>query len=112
MAERSTIYDYRDFIDAVDASICMHLGCEGHLVHPIAWGDPAINGLTKVVLRCPDCEGRREGYMNDEQAGHLGRFMDIGKDVVQNELIELASVRQFETLQSALEQAEDEERQA
>jgi hypothetical protein len=38
--------------------ICLH--CSGGLVYPLSWSE-ANRGLWRLLLRCPECESRREG---------------------------------------------------
>ena len=111
MTERSVVYDHRGLIDAVDASICIATECKRTLVYPMTSQETAIDGLTKVVLRCPDCEVCRSGYMDSEQVEYLDRFMDIGQGVVQGELAELSSASQINGYLDDFGFLEDEELQ-
>jgi hypothetical protein len=38
--------------------ICLH--CSGGLVYPLSWSE-VNRGRWRLLLRCPDCESRREG---------------------------------------------------
>ena len=104
MSEFNHIEDYGGLIDAVDATICPHLDCQCTLVYPDDWIDTAVEGLVKVVLRCPNCESTRSGYMNDEQADAMSDLMRIGEEVLQDDYKALVNARQADTLRESLEE--------
>jgi hypothetical protein len=43
--------------------VCFH--CSGELVYPLDWSEEGVRHW-RIILRCPDCESRREGVF--EQA--------------------------------------------
>src|SRR5664280_2543167 len=48
--------------------VCFH--CSGELVYPLDWSEEGPRHW-RVVLRCPDCESRREGVFDQSMVERL-----------------------------------------
>jgi hypothetical protein len=55
--------------------VCFH--CSGELVYPLDWCEEGPRHW-RVVLRCPDCESRREGVFEQAHVERLDDELDRG----------------------------------
>jgi hypothetical protein len=55
--------------------VCFH--CSGELVYPLDWAEEGPRHW-RVILRCPDCESRREGVFEQTIVERLDDELDRG----------------------------------
>src|SRR3954453_18377822 len=55
--------------------ICFH--CTGELVYPLDWSEEGPRHW-RIVLRCPECESRREGVFDQASVERLDDELDRG----------------------------------
>lgn len=55
--------------------VCFH--CSGELVYPLDWAEEGPRHW-RVILRCPDCESRREGVFEQAIVERLDDELDRG----------------------------------
>ena len=55
--------------------VCFH--CSGELVYPLDWAEEGPRHW-RVILRCPDCESRREGVFEQGTVERLDDELDRG----------------------------------
>ncbi len=63
--------------------ICFH--CSGELVYPLDWSEEGPRHW-RVVLRCPECESRREGVFEQVAVEHLDDELDRGSSALLGDL--------------------------
>jgi hypothetical protein len=63
--------------------ICFH--CSGELVYPLDWSEEGPRHW-RVVLRCPECESRREGVFEQAAVEHLDDELDRGSSALLGDL--------------------------
>lgn len=68
-----------------DVSICAE--CECDMVYPIDWEqEQSDNRLWRVTLRCPNCEGVRDGLMDEDLIEKFDCLLDRGTDSLVRDL--------------------------
>jgi hypothetical protein len=63
--------------------VCFH--CAGELVYPLDWEEAGPRHW-RVVLRCPDCESRREGVFDEAAVGLLDDQLDRAASALLSDL--------------------------
>lgn len=63
--------------------VCFH--CSGELVYPLDWSEEGPRHW-RVVLRCPECESRREGVFEQTAVEHLDDELDRGSSALLGDL--------------------------
>ncbi|HTQ67310.1 MAG TPA: hypothetical protein VMI13_01330 [Solirubrobacteraceae bacterium] len=63
--------------------ICFH--CSGELVYPLDWAEEGARHW-RVVLRCPECEARREGVFEQTVVERLDDELDRGSSALLSDL--------------------------
>jgi hypothetical protein len=63
--------------------ICFH--CAGELVYPLDWSEEGPRHW-RVVLRCPECESRREGVFDQASVERLDDELDRGSSALLGDL--------------------------
>lgn len=63
--------------------ICFH--CSGELVYPLDWSEEGPRHW-RIVLRCPECESRREGVFDQTAVEHLDDELDRGSSALLGDL--------------------------
>ena len=63
--------------------LCFH--CAGELVFPLDWSEEGPRHW-RVVLRCPDCESRREGVFDQASVERLDDELDRGTSALLGDL--------------------------
>src|SRR5271155_4880578 len=63
--------------------ICFH--CAGELVFPLDWSEEGPRHW-RIVLRCPECESRREGVFDQTAVEHLDDELDRGSSALLGDL--------------------------
>jgi hypothetical protein len=63
--------------------ICFH--CSGELVYPLDWSEEGPRHW-RIVLRCPECESRREGVFDQACVERLDDELDRGSSALLGDL--------------------------
>jgi len=63
--------------------VCFH--CSGELVYPLDWEEEGTRHW-RVVLRCPECESRREGVFEQSIVERLDDELDRGAGALLSDL--------------------------
>jgi hypothetical protein len=63
--------------------ICFH--CSGELVYPLDWSEEGQRHW-RVILRCPECESRREGVFEQTAVERLDDELDRGSSALLGDL--------------------------
>jgi hypothetical protein len=63
--------------------ICFH--CAGELVYPLDWSEEGPRHW-RIVLRCPECESRREGVFDQAAVERLDDELDRGSSALLGDL--------------------------
>src|SRR5579859_3080422 len=63
--------------------ICFH--CSGELVYPLDWSEEGPRHW-RIVLRCPECESRREGVFDQASVEKLDDELDRGSSALLGDL--------------------------
>jgi hypothetical protein len=63
--------------------ICFH--CAGELVFPLDWSEEGPRHW-RIVLRCPECESRREGVFDQTAVERLDDELDRGSSALLGDL--------------------------
>jgi hypothetical protein len=63
--------------------VCFH--CAGELVYPLDWSEDGPRHW-RIVLRCPECESRREGVFDQPAVERLDDELDRGSSALLGDL--------------------------
>ncbi len=63
--------------------VCFH--CTGVLVYPLDWSEDGPRHW-RIVLRCPECESRREGVFDQAAVERLDDELDRGSSALLGDL--------------------------
>ncbi len=63
--------------------VCFH--CAGELVYPLDWSEEGSRHW-RIVLRCPECESRREGVFDQGSVERLDDELDRGSSALLGDL--------------------------
>ena len=63
--------------------VCFH--CSGELVYPLDWSEEGPRHW-RIVLRCPECESRREGVFDQASVERLDDELDRGSSALLGDL--------------------------
>src|SRR6478672_8635344 len=63
--------------------VCFH--CSGELVYPLDWSEEGPRHW-RIVLRCPECESRREGVFDQNAVERLDDELDRGSSALLGDL--------------------------
>jgi hypothetical protein len=63
--------------------VCFH--CAGELVYPLDWSEEGARHW-RIVLRCPECESRREGVFDQASVERLDDELDRGSSALLGDL--------------------------
>src|SRR6478609_9083825 len=63
--------------------MCFH--CAGELVYPLDWSEEGPRHW-RIVLRCPECESRREGVFDQAAVERLDDELDRGSSALLGDL--------------------------
>lgn len=69
--------------------------CSGQLVYPIDWSEDGPRHW-RVVLRCPECEARREGIFEASEVEALDDELDRGSALLHDGLRRLTHLNMSE----------------
>jgi hypothetical protein len=63
--------------------VCFH--CDGELVHPLDWSEEGEKHW-RIILRCPECESRREGVFDQASVESLDEQLDRAAGALLSDL--------------------------
>jgi hypothetical protein len=66
--------------------VCFH--CAGELAYPLDWAEEGPRHW-RIVLRCPECEARREGVFEQEDVEQLDEQLDHATGALLSDLKQL-----------------------
>ena len=69
--------------EAEQLHVCFH--CSGELVYPLDWAEEGARHW-RVILRCPECEARREGVFEQTVVEKLDDELDRGSSALLSDL--------------------------
>jgi hypothetical protein len=76
--------------------ICFH--CSGELVYPLDWSEEGPRHW-RVVLRCPECESRREGVFDQASVERLDDELDRGSSALLGDLRRMTHANMSEEIE-------------
>jgi len=76
--------------------VCFH--CSGELVYPLDWAEEGPRHW-RVILRCPDCESRREGVFEQAHVERLDDELDRGAGALLADLRRMTHANMSEEIE-------------
>ncbi|HUB74553.1 MAG TPA: hypothetical protein VL979_11010 [Solirubrobacteraceae bacterium] len=76
--------------------ICFH--CAGELVYPLDWCEEGPRHW-RIVLRCPECESRREGVFDQASVERLDDELDRGSSALLGDLRRMTHANMSEEIE-------------
>ncbi|HKH79642.1 MAG TPA: hypothetical protein VK272_08030 [Solirubrobacteraceae bacterium] len=76
--------------------ICFH--CSGELVYPLDWSEEGPRHW-RIVLRCPECESRREGVFDQTAVERLDDELDRGSSALLGDLRRMTHANMSEEIE-------------
>jgi hypothetical protein len=76
--------------------ICFH--CAGELVYPLDWSEEGPRHW-RIVLRCPECESRREGVFDQAAVEKLDDELDRGSSALLGDLRRMTHANMSEEIE-------------
>jgi hypothetical protein len=76
--------------------VCFH--CSGELVYPLDWSEEGSRHW-RVVLRCPECESRREGVFEQGAVERLDDELDRGSSALLGDLRRMTHANMAEEIE-------------
>ncbi|HEX4467456.1 MAG TPA: hypothetical protein VH025_09735 [Solirubrobacteraceae bacterium] len=76
--------------------ICFH--CAGELVYPLDWSEEGPRHW-RIVLRCPECESRREGVFDQAAVERLDDELDRGSGALLGDLRRMTHANMSEEIE-------------
>jgi hypothetical protein len=76
--------------------VCFH--CSGELVYPLDWSEEGPRHW-RIVLRCPECESRREGVFDQTAVEHLDDELDRGSSALLGDLRRMTHANMSEEIE-------------
>jgi hypothetical protein len=76
--------------------ICFH--CAGELVYPLDWCEEGPRHW-RIVLRCPECESRREGVFDQAAVERLDDELDRGSSALLGDLRRMTHANMSEEIE-------------
>jgi hypothetical protein len=73
----------QSFANADPLHVCFH--CAGELVYPLDWSEEGVRHW-RIVLRCPECESRREGVFEQSTVEMLDDELDRASSALLGDL--------------------------
>src|SRR5580693_6346953 len=77
-------------------NICFH--CTGELVYPLDWSEEGPRHW-RIVLRCPECESRREGVFDQTAVERLDDELDRGSSALLGDLRRMTHANMSEEIE-------------
>jgi hypothetical protein len=81
---------------ADDLHVCFH--CSGGLVYPLSWAEEGRH-TWRLLLRCPDCESRREGVFEQAVVERLDDELDRAASALVGDLRRLTHANMSEEIE-------------
>jgi hypothetical protein len=76
--------------------VCFH--CTGELVYPLDWSEEGPRHW-RIVLRCPECESRREGVFDQASVERLDDELDRGSSALLGDLRRMTHANMSEEIE-------------
>jgi hypothetical protein len=76
--------------------ICFH--CAGELAYPLDWSEEGPRHW-RIVLRCPECESRREGVFDQVAVERLDDELDRGSSALLGDLRRMTRANMSEEIE-------------
>ena len=76
--------------------VCFH--CAGELVYPLDWSEEGPRHW-RVILRCPECESRREGVFEQAAVERLDDELDRGSSALLADLRRMTHANMSEEIE-------------
>jgi len=76
--------------------VCFH--CAGELVYPLDWSEEGPRHW-RIVLRCPECESRREGVFDQTTVERLDDELDRGSSALLGDLRRMTHANMSEEIE-------------
>ena len=76
--------------------VCFH--CSGELVYPLDWSEEGAHHW-RVLLRCPECESRREGVFDQGAVEALDDELDRGSSALLGDLRRMTHANMSEEIE-------------
>jgi hypothetical protein len=76
--------------------VCFH--CAGELVYPLDWSEEGPRHW-RIVLRCPECESRREGVFDQPAVERLDDELDRGSSALLGDLRRMTHANMSEEIE-------------
>ena len=76
--------------------VCFH--CAGELAYPLDWVEEGPRHW-RVILRCPECESRREGVFGQAAVEQLDEELDHASGALLNDLKQLTQANMEEEIE-------------
>src|ERR1700732_3522618 len=76
--------------------VCFH--CSGHLAYPLDWCEEGPRHW-RIVLRCPECESRREGVFEQGAVERLDDELDRAASLLLGDLKRMTHANMSEEVQ-------------
>jgi hypothetical protein len=76
--------------------VCFH--CAGELVYPLDWSEEGPRHW-RIVLRCPECESRREGVFDQPTVERLDDELDRGSSALLGDLRRMTHANMSEEIE-------------
>jgi hypothetical protein len=76
--------------------VCFH--CAGELVYPLDWSEEGSRHW-RIVLRCPECESRREGVFDQATVERLDDELDRGSSALLGDLRRMTHANMSEEIE-------------
>jgi hypothetical protein len=76
--------------------VCFH--CSGELVYPLDWSEEGTRHW-RVMLRCPECESRREGVFEQTIVEALDDELDRGSSALLSDLRRMTHANMSEEIE-------------
>jgi hypothetical protein len=76
--------------------VCFH--CAGELVYPLDWAEEGPRHW-RIVLRCPDCESRREGVFDEAAVELLDDQLDRAAGALLSDLKRMTHANMTEEIE-------------
>ena len=81
---------------AIPLHVCFH--CSGELAYPLDWAEEGPRHW-RILLRCPECESRREGVFEQTAVERLDDELDRGSSALLGDLRRMTHANMSEEIQ-------------
>jgi hypothetical protein len=79
-----------------DLHLCFH--CNGELAYPLDWSEEGPHHW-RILLRCPECESRREGVFEQSAVERLDDELDRGSSALLGDLRRMTHANMSEEIE-------------